>query len=95
MPTIRAIIHHDPNTPWQTVTDPFPGARKRRDALAAAKLEARLDAAGDAVPPAAEGEAEAAASPCASGGGAKHAAPARGGKGGRGQGRRTATSSRR
>ncbi|KAL6779615.1 hypothetical protein ACKKBG_A13020 [Auxenochlorella protothecoides x Auxenochlorella symbiontica] len=95
MPTIRAIIHHDPNTPWQTVTDPFPGARKRRDALAAAKLEARLDAAGDAVPPAAEGEAEAAASPRASGGGAKHAAPARGGKSGRGQGRRTATSSRR
>ena len=51
MPTVKAIIHHDPNTPWQTVADPFPG--KRRRAKAAMRLDGALEAAADAEAPAA------------------------------------------
>ena len=50
MPTVKAIIHHDPNTPWQTVADPFPG--KRRRAKAAMRLDGALEAAAEAEAPA-------------------------------------------
>lgn len=46
MPTVKAIIHHDPNTPWQTVSDPFPGKR-RKDKKAATRLDSALEAAID------------------------------------------------
>ncbi|KAK2079794.1 hypothetical protein QBZ16_002189 [Prototheca wickerhamii] len=49
MPTVKAIIHHDPNTPWQTVADPFPG--KRRRAKAAMRLDGALEAAAEAEAP--------------------------------------------
>ncbi|KDD73794.1 hypothetical protein H632_c1831p0 [Helicosporidium sp. ATCC 50920] len=43
MPTLTAVIHRSPSTPWKTVEDPFPRRKKLREVARGGKgKEARL-----------------------------------------------------